>query len=132
MKRFILIFLLSSTTFAAQSPVGLWLATSPFFDNRPVAIVKTYLIGNKLCGEILKVIPIKGSFNTRIKAARSGPVMMCGYHEEDGEWVDGNIYEQTTATIYPSKISVSDDGEHLYVRGYRGILFRTSTWNRIE
>jgi uncharacterized protein (DUF2147 family) len=124
--------LLSTCAFASPSPVGTWLATSPFFDNRPVAIVKTYLTNGKLCGTIVKVIPVKGNFSSSIRAALTGPVMMCDFREENGEWVDGNIYEQTTATIYSGKVTMSEDGQHLYVRGYRGVLFRTATWNRIK
>lgn len=136
-SRYIFVFslsmcLLPAISFAGSSPVGYWVATSPFFYGRPLAVVKTYLTGKKLCGEIVKVIPLNGSSSGFGKMAKSGPVMMCGYHEEGGKWVDGMIYEQTTAKIYSSTITISDDGRYLYVRGYKGPFYRTVRWDRIR
>jgi uncharacterized protein (DUF2147 family) len=124
--------LLPAVAFAGYSPVGYWVATSPFFYGRPLAVVKTYLTGKELCGEIVKVIPLNGSSSGFEKMAKSGPVMMCGYHEDRGEWVGGKIYEQTTAKIYASTVSLSKDGRQLYVRGYRGPFYRTVRWDRIR
>ena len=126
------LFLIVSTASAQKSPAGLWRATSPFYYGYPVAIIKTYITNEKLCGEIVKVIPLNGSFVTSSKIAASGPVMMCDYHEENGSWVGGKIYEQITAKIYPSTVAMSADGNHLYVRGYVGPFYRTGTWNRIR
>lgn len=124
--------LLPALAFAGSSPVGHWMASSPFFYGRPLAVVKTYLTGKELCGEIVKVIPLNGYSSGFGRMAASGPVMMCGYHEERGEWVGGKIYEQTTAKIYSSTITISADGRYLYVRGYRGPFYRTVRWDRIR
>lgn len=116
---------------AAKSPKGLWVATSPFFYDRPIAIVKIYLNNNIVYGELVKIIPL----NERIKGGRianSGPLMMYGYHEEKGDWIDGTIYEQITARVYKSSFKMSADGDHLFVRGMKGPFFRTAQWDRLK
>ena len=119
-------------SFAAKSIEGYWAASSPFFWGRPLAIVKTYIINNQLCGEIVKVIPLNGSFGAVGKMQTSGPVMMCGYKLVNGRWEGGKIYEQITAKIYPSTVMLSENGNHLLVRGYRGPFYRTVTWDRVR
>lgn len=134
--RFLLLvsfFLLTVNVYAGGSPVGYWQATSPFYFGHPLAIVKTYMMGDKLCGQIVKVIPVNGSFAEGGNGmASSGPVMMCGYHLENGVWVDGQIYEQITARLYPSEITISDGGRYMTVKAWRGPFSRTSRWERIK
>jgi hypothetical protein len=122
----------TSCAYAAGSPVGYWLAKSPFFYDRPVAVIKTYLVNKELFGEIVKVLPLNESVNYRKNYASSGPVMIWNFREENGVWVGGRIYEQITARSYSGRISVSDDGRHLYVRGWKGPFYRTATWDRIR
>jgi hypothetical protein len=116
---------------AAKSPEGLWLATSPFYYDRPIAIVKIYVKNNVLYGEIVKIIPLNESMKGAT-VANSGPVMMYGYHEKNGKWVDGKIYEQISAKTHSSSLEISDDGNHLYVRGWKGPFFRTARWDRVK
>lgn len=125
--------ILSTSASAAKTPEGYWVATSPFFYDRPIAVVKLYVDSNKkLCGQIVKVLPLNGSIDPSRKLAASGPVVMCGFQERKGSWVNGRIYEQITAKIYTGSITMTNDGDHLYVRGYKGSFFRTARWDRVR
>ena len=129
---FLALLVLSITSQAAQnrsSPVGYWLASSPFFNNRPLAIVKTYLVKDKLCGEIIKVIPLNGSM-PGARLAKSGPVVLCGFTYSNGSWSNGMIYEQITAKVYPGEIHVTDNGRTLTVRAWNGPFSRSVKWRR--
>lgn len=116
---------------AAKSPEGLWVATSPFFSDRPVAVIKIYINDKILYGELVKIVPLNENMKNA-KIANSGPLMMYGYEENSGKWINGKIYEQITARIYKSSIEISKDGDHLYVRGFKGPFFRTARWDRIK
>jgi len=50
----------------------------------------------------------------------------------DNEWSGGEILDPENGKIYKSKMSLSDDGNKLDVRGFIGIslLGRTQTWER--
>lgn len=113
------------------SPVGLWLATSPLYFSRPLAIVKLYMKKDVLCGELVKVLPLNGKIpNAGI--ANSGPIMMCGYTYQDGVWKGGMIYEQITAMIYPSEVKLSQDGRSMTVRAWKGIFSRSVQWKKLK
>lgn len=134
--KFILFFTtLIYTSFAVaatRSPAGLWLASSPFFAGRNIALIKLYFTHKKLCGEIVKVMPLNGSFATRTKIASSGPVMMCDFYQENGKWVGGKIYEQTTAKLYDGEIEMNAEGNLLRVLGHWGPTSRSAVWRRVR
>ncbi|QYY33489.1 MULTISPECIES: DUF2147 domain-containing protein [Cupriavidus] len=50
----------------------------------------------------------------------------------DNEWSGGEILDPENGKVYKSKMSLSDDGNKLNVRGFIGIslLGRTQTWER--
>ena len=123
----------TSTASASKSPAGYWVATSPFFYGQPVAVIKIYFDNSKkLCGQIVKILPLNKSIDRSRKLASSGPVMMCGFEEKGGKWLNGRIYEQITAKTYEGSITITADGNHLYVRGYKGPFYRTARWDRIR
>lgn len=138
LSRLLLVTTLIFTCLNAEAanftnPSGFWLAYSPFYSNRPVGVVKLYLVNNKiLCGQLVKVFPLNGNFKTRSNAASSGPVMMCDYHYQNGKWIDGKIYEQSSAMIYTSSIELSHDNKTLHVTGHSGPLSKTSVWKRLK
>lgn len=115
---------------AAKSPAGYWQASSPIFNDKVLGIVKIKISNQRLCGRLVKVIPLNGSFGGGIAA--SGPIVMCDYREQNGMWIGGRMYEQSTAKIYPSTLSISNDGNYLYVRGYSGAFSQTAIWRRIK
>ena len=50
------------------------------------------------------------------------------------QWSGGDILDPEQGTVYTSRMSLSNDGESLIVRGYVGIpLFgRSQTWQRTK
>jgi len=128
---FVMLTLSASAQAANNSPIGYWAANSPFFSGRPVAVIKTYLVDNKLCGVIVKVIPLNGTMPYSKGVAATGPVMMSAYQDAgNGKWVKGKIYEQITAKIYDSSAELSADGNRLTVKGFYGPFHRTAIWKR--
>jgi uncharacterized protein (DUF2147 family) len=123
--------LVSISAYAGVLPTGYWRATSPFFSGAPVAIIKTYMKNETLCGEIVKVLPLNKPVDASKGVAASGPVIMCGYKLEGNRWAGGRIYEQITARTYDSSITVSEDGKQLFVRGYKGPFYRTAKWYKL-
>lgn len=127
-------YLVSQILFAA-SPAGLWMAQSPFFSNRTIGIVKVNVVNGVLCGSLVKIIPINGRMNfSRFSSAlpNNGLIVMCNYKQTADGWQGGLIYEQTSASIYPSTAKLSADGNKLYVTGQSGVISQTATWTRYK
>jgi len=55
-----------------------------------------------------------------------------GLTQDDGVWDDGNILDPSDGSVYSSKITLSEDGNTLDVRGYIGFAFagRSTVWKR--
>lgn len=49
---------------------------------------------------------------------------------EDGEWVDGTIYDPNEGSTYDCTLWM--EGEKLMLRGYWGWFFRTEEWTRVK
>lgn len=113
-----------------KSPVGYWLARSPFFGDRPLAIVRIATKNKKLHGQIVELITSSG-YRVASNRKCAGVDVMYGFYKKGNEWVGGKIYEQKNADYYNSTIKISPDGDHLYVSGWNGPFFRTSVWDRV-
>lgn len=64
-----------------------------------------------------------------------GMVMLRDFeYDEDLVWEDGDIYDPKNGKTYSCKMTLSEDGRSLDVRGYIGIslIGRTQTWTRTE
>ncbi|MBR9976182.1 MAG: DUF2147 domain-containing protein [Bacteroidetes bacterium] len=64
-----------------------------------------------------------------------GMVMLLDFeYDEDLVWEDGDIYDPKNGKTYSCKMTLSEDGRSLDVRGYIGIslIGRTQTWTRTE
>lgn len=133
---FIFFFLLFfTTTLLAATPAGLWLAKSPFFSNRPIGIVKITITNGVLCGSLIKILPVNGRTNfSRYSSVlpNNGLIVMCHYRQTANGWEGGQIYEQKSASIYPSKVKLDASGKYLYVTGQSGLVSQTATWTRIK
>ena len=127
--------ILFSTTLLAATPAGLWLAKSPFFNNRPVGVVTITITNGGLCGSLIKILPVNGRthfsrYSTGLP--NSGLIVMCNYRRTASGWEGGQIYEQKSASIYPSKVKLDASGRYLYVTGQSGLASQTATWTRIK
>ncbi len=63
-----------------------------------------------------------------------GMVIAWGLKQDGDTWKDGQILDPKSGKIYSAKMSPSEDGRTLDVRGYRGfsLLGRTQTWQRVQ
>ncbi|MBS0287102.1 MAG: DUF2147 domain-containing protein [Proteobacteria bacterium] len=132
---FTAIVFISCCAFAHQTPEGLWAARSPFLGDKPIGKVKISLVNGKLIGELLEVYPLNANvdrFCWRRQSPTSGPVILCDYQESDGKWINGKIYESTTGTVYRSEITLSPNGNHLYVKGDMGMASAVAVWDRLN
>lgn len=119
----------------AKTPEGLWLARSPMLNDKVIGKVKISIIQGKLQGELIEIIPLNKDierFCWREKIKPTGPVMMCGYHEENGKWVGGRIYESSTGKAFLSEVRLSPEGNHLLVKGMVGVFSDTAVWDRLS
>ena len=59
--------------------------------------------------------------------------MLKGFSFDDGEWVDGSIYDPKTGKTYSCKMTLKGN-DKLSVRGYIGIslIGRTDVWTRVK
>ena len=69
------------------------------------------------------------------KSLQSRPIMglkmIWGFKQEDGKWVDGNIYNPKDGKTYDSKMELNKDGT-LALKGCVLIFCKTQTWTRAE
>jgi uncharacterized protein (DUF2147 family) len=63
-----------------------------------------------------------------------GLVILSGLTKECEEYVGGQIFDTDYGKVYRSKVSLTDNGKKLSVRGYIGVpvLGRSQTWLRQE
>ena len=63
-----------------------------------------------------------------------GMTILWGLKDAGGVWKGGEILDPDNGKIYRCKMTLSEDGNELNVRGFIGIsLFgRTQTWHRLE
>ena len=137
--------LISATSAFAQgspgSPVGTW-KTIDDKTGKVRSLVKIAEVGGELRGKIDKLIygpddkpnpvcekcegaekdaPIVGL--TILKGFKKGP---------DGQWQDGEVLDPENGKTYRSRLSPTEDGKKLEVRGYIGspIFGRSQVWVR--
>lgn len=136
-------FLMASTLPAAAqkplSPVGTW-ASIDDKTNKMRSIIRITQHRGVLYGRILKVFKQPGDTGFCRKCTgrfKDKPVkglqIMWGVKQTNrNTWSGGRILDPKNGKIYRVKLSISDNGRLLKVRGYIGIsLFgRTQNWHR--
>ena len=120
------------------SPVGDWV-TIDDDTGKPGALIEITEHRGVLSGRITKLFdpdepnPIchkcEGSKHNQPLV---GLELFWGLKKDGDEWTGGSVVDPETGNIYKLKLSLSDDGRKLDVRGYLGIsLFgRTEQWLR--
>jgi uncharacterized protein (DUF2147 family) len=131
------IFLFTQLSFAKTSEkdiLGVW--WSPKKDGR----INIYQKDNKYYGELIWVLPEhegKKDIKNPDKSKQDRPVLgiklLDGFKYDDGEWVDGTIYDPDNGKTYSCYMKLKSKNK-LKVRGYIGIslLGRTEIFTRFE
>ena len=133
--------LVSSSALAQNdSPVGLWKNINDT-NGKPRAMIRITESQGLFQGRIERVFtaPGEGPDPKCVKcegenrnASVTGLLILTGLRKSGDEYVDGQILDPDTGSVYRSKMKVIDNGQKLDVRGFIGIplLGRTQTWIR--
>ena len=132
--------LLTTSAFSADmaSAVGNWV-TIDDTTGKPRSVVRITKIGNELRGSIVKLMdPTKqNAICDQCKGKNKdkpikGMIMMWGLKPAGAGWAGGAILDPSSGKVYKAKMSLTDAGKKLNVRGFIGFSFlgRTQTWNR--
>jgi uncharacterized protein (DUF2147 family) len=124
----------------SATPVGLWKSVDD--DSGKVkALIRITDAGGELRGKIEKVFKPDGSEDQPLcdkceGALKGQPVVgmtiLSGMKPEEGDYAGGQILDPGNGKTYRSKMSLTDSGKKLKVRGYIGtpLLGRTQIWLR--
>jgi uncharacterized protein (DUF2147 family) len=144
MKKLIvsgMILLVSFTvSFAQQSDAvkGTWL------NDAKDAKVEIYKTGDKYAGKIVWTKNMyeadgktlkkdsKNSNETLRNRSILNLVILTGFTYDDGEWINGEIYDPKNGKTYKSKMKLS--GSSLEIRGYVGspVFGKTTSWTKVS
>lgn len=125
-----------------NSPVGLWQNIDDV-SGKPRAFIRITESDGVLKGVIEKAFPSPGeSQNPKCvkcegvnkNAPIVGLTILTGLRKDGEEYTDGQILDPDNGKVYSSKVTLSDEGKKLNVRGYIGlpVLGRSQTWIRQE
>lgn len=124
------------------SPVGLW-KTIDDETKQEKSLVRISEVGGVLSGKIEKIADPakKDAVCDKCEGARKGQkivgmTIIEGVKASDdaGVWDGGHILDPNNGKTYKVKLTPTQDGKQMQVRGYVGIpaLGRTQTWLRAE
>jgi uncharacterized protein (DUF2147 family) len=125
---------------ALLSPVGLWQTISDV-DGKPKGYIRIREEHGEFIGVVEDIIdPLKRAERCekcpgpRHDQPLLGLTVLTGLHRIGDHYGGGEILDPNNGRVYSCKVTVTDAGQHLDVRGYFGIslLGRTQTWNRKE
>ena len=140
---FAVLWLLPLTAFGqAATPVGLW-KTIDDETGKERSYVRIFDTGGELQGKVEKIFTFPGDNpehlcdkckGDRYNKPVIGMTILWGLRDEDGVWKGGHILDPNNGKTYRCKLTLSEDGRELDVRGYIGIslIGRTQTWHRLE
>ena len=134
--------LLPLGAFAQNSPVGKW-QTIDDKTGKVKSVVEIYDAGNgTLSGKVAELInPERGPDELCVACKGenhnkpvTGMVITWGLKRDGKTWEGGKILDPKNGKVYSAKMTPSDDGKTLDVRGYIGfsLLGRTQTWKRVN
>lgn len=146
LRKLILMLTVSLLPIAAQaadpaSPVGRW-RTIDDDTKSERSIVEVTKVGDELQGRVLRIFYRPDEKPDPIcelcEGARKdqpviGMTFLWGLKPDGGnDWADGAILDPKNGKIYNAKLSLTEGGSQLRVRGYIGtpLLGRTQTWLR--
>jgi uncharacterized protein (DUF2147 family) len=126
----------------AESPVGVW-RTIDDKTKTERSIVRIVEVGGELRGTVEQIFtrPDEDPQHLCDKCSGErkdqpiiGMAILWGLKNNDGAWSGGQILDPKNGKIYRCKMTLSEDGRSLDVRGYIGfsLIGRTQTWHRVE
>lgn len=136
--------LLASATVAfaqsADSPIGVW-QTIDDHTHQPKALVQiTQNADGTLSGKVIKGLNPADSPDRRCTECTDerkdqkilGMTIIRDMKQDGDHWDGGNILDPENGRVYRCKMTLSEGGQKLVVRGYIGVslLGRSQTWNR--
>lgn len=126
---------------ADMSPVGKW-KTIDDKTGKEKSIVEISETGGQLTGKVLQVLNSDKGPNPLCDACSgdrkdqpvTGMIILWGVHKDGDVWDGGSILDPNNGKTYSVKLTPSDNGTKLQVRGFIGwsLLGRTQVWNRVS
>lgn len=123
----------------STSPVGTW-TTIDDTTQKPKSVVEISESNGELSGKVLQVLqsdqgphPLCTKCTGDLKDKRiEGLQIISGLKKEGDAWQGGKILDPKSGKVYDCKIHLTDGGQKLEVRGFKGIslLGRTQVWER--
>lgn len=133
--------LLSTSVFAASLDGSQW-QTIDDKTGEKKAIIQLNESGGKVSGKIIKVLDKQKAKAVCTKCPGSlknkpveGLQILTGLKADgNNKWSDGKLVDPETGKVYSGKITLSDNGQSLDLRGYVGtpLFGRSQTWQRIK
>ena len=131
---------MSFSVFAQESPVGTW-TTIDDETGKPKSVVEIYEARDgSLAGRVDEILqsdrgpnPVcdKCSGANKDKPVK-GMVILWGIKQKGNTWEGGKILDPASGKVYSVKVTPTEGGSKLEVRGFMGfsLLGRTQTWVR--
>jgi uncharacterized protein (DUF2147 family) len=124
------------------SPVGLWKNIDDV-SGKPKALIRITETNGALQGRIEKLFRPEGQDQNpkcvKCEGANKdqpviGMLFMSGHKKDGDEYAGGEIIDPDNGKVYKSKVTLTDGGKKLNVRGYIGVpMFgRSQVWLRQE
>ena len=137
-----ILMLASSLVTAAGSPVGVWRSIDDK-TKQERSIIRITEENGELKGVVEKIFDQPGDDPAHLckdcKDERKdkpiiGMAILWGLKKDGDAWAGGEILDPKNGKIYRCKITLSDNGKSLNVRGFIGIslIGRSQTWLRQE
>lgn len=129
---------------ADGSPVGTWWSFDDDGKQRKAEVVITERDG-VLTGRIVRLLDGRVAKDLRCELcedSRKGAPLagleilseLKADADEPDKWVGGRVLDPGSGKVYKAELTVMDHGQHLKVRGYRGVpaFGRSQVWTRAE
>ena len=138
----VLLLSLSTSVFAQDTPLGAW-RTVDDKTGKVKSIVEIYETQNgTIAGKVLQVLNSDKGPHPLCDACKGenhnkpveGLVITWGLRKDGNTWDGGKILDPHNGKVYSAKMTPTDGGRKLEVRGYMGfsLLGRSQTWLREE
>jgi len=123
------------------SPIGLWRTYD--LDNNPRSIVRFYLVGNTLQGNIVKILSTNQQKSSDIctncpspwkNKSKLGMTIIWGLKKQGDQWVGGTVLDTDGGNTYSCQITLSPDNKVMYFKAYVAVplLGKTIEWTRVK